>query len=137
MSDLVSSSQPFSIEIEYEITEPVRDFRVGFYLYTSREELLFISFDRDELKHHQRYSVRKPGYYLSRCHIPPNLLNGGSFVIGISASVPNTCRFFWDPHAVSLTVDVTGGVATQWKETRGGYYRPALEWEIECQRSLP
>ena len=95
-------------------------------------EILFLSFDRDSLANHQRYSVRERGYYISRCVIPGNLLNTGTYVIGVSASIPNVAHLFFDPYAIQITVDVTGAVATQWAESRGGFLRPALDWNIEC-----
>ena len=68
---------------------------------------------------------------MSRCHIPANVLNKGSFMVGISASVSKVQRFFFEQNSVNFTVDETGGVATQWTEDRGGFFRPALEWEIK------
>jgi len=131
VTDVVRSSQAFSIEIEYQVREPVPDLRVGIYLYSSLGELLFMSFDRDDVAHHKRYAIRTPGYYVSRCHVPANLLNRGIFVVGISASVSKVCRYFWDQYCVNFTVDETGGVATQWTEDRGGFFRPAFDWDIE------
>jgi homopolymeric O-antigen transport system ATP-binding protein len=133
VTDLVSSAQPLLIEIEYQLTERVRDLRVGIKLYTHQGELLFISFDTDDLVRHQRHHNRNAGHYVSRCRIPANLLNNGTFVAGISASVPNAYHFFMDYSAVRFTMDTTGGVATQWAETRSGFFRPALEWEINCR----
>ncbi len=134
VTDVVRSSQAFSIEIEYQVRESVPDLRVGIFLYTSGE-LLFQSFDRDDLARHERYIIRAPGYYVSRCHIPANLLNKGVFVVGISASASNIYRYFWDQYCVSFTVDETGGVATQWVEDRGGFFRPAPDWDIELLQS--
>jgi lipopolysaccharide transport system ATP-binding protein len=131
VSDVVRSSQAFSIEIKYQVRESVPDLRVGISLYTSLGELLFQSFDRDDLARHKRYAIRTPGYYVSRCLIPANVLNKGTFMVGISASVSQVQRFFWDQNSVNFTVDETGGVATQWVEDRGGFFRPALDWDIE------
>jgi len=131
VTDLVRSSQPFSIEIKYQIMEPIRDLRVGIFLYSSLGELLFISFDRDDPLRHEHYAVRVPGHYVSCCHIPANLLNRGIFVVGVSASVSHIHRYFWDRYSVKFTVDDTGGVASQWVGDRGGFFRPALQWDIE------
>jgi lipopolysaccharide transport system ATP-binding protein len=135
VSDVVRSSQAFSIEIEYQVRESVRDLRVGIFLYTSLGELLFQSFDRDDLARHERFIIRAPGYYVSRCHIPANLLNKGVFVVGISASASKIYKYFWDQYCVNFTVDESGGVATQWVEDRGGFFRPAPDWDIELLQS--
>jgi lipopolysaccharide transport system ATP-binding protein len=132
VTDLVRSSQPFSIEIEYQVTEPMRDLQVQVKLHSALGELLFTSSDRDDLARYERYLIRAPGRYVSRCHIPANLLNRGVFVVGISAAVPNVDRYFWDQYSVKFTVDGTGGVASQWAGDRGGFFRPALQWDLEC-----
>ncbi len=130
-TNVVPSSQPFFIEVEYQITEAVRDLRVLIKLYSIQRELLFMSSDRDDIARHKWYSVREPGHYISRCHIPGNFLNTGSFVVEVSVTVPNVYRFFWDPSAIQLTVDERGAVGTQWGERRSGYFRPALQWDID------
>ncbi len=130
VSDKIPSYQPFSIEVEYQVAEPVRDLRVGVKLYTQDGQLLFMSFDTDDITRHERFQTREPGHYVSRCHIPPNLLNAGVIVVGVSASVSNAFQFFLDPASIKVSVDVTGGVATQWQDDRGGFFRPALEWDI-------
>jgi len=131
VTDLVNASQPFSIEIEYDLLQPISNLAVLVKLYSDLEELLFISYDVDDSVRFKQYSIRPAGHYISRCHIPANLLNRGSFLLGISASVPNVCRYFWEQHCVRFTVEETGGVGTQWAGDRGGFFRPALRWDIE------
>jgi lipopolysaccharide transport system ATP-binding protein len=131
VTGMVRSSQPFSIEIEYQLLEPVRDLAVKIKLYSTLGELLFISWDIDELTRYKAYHLRTPGYYVSRCHIPANLLNRGSFVVGISVTIPNICRFFSDEYSARFAVDELGGVGAQWAVDRGGFFRPALEWDVE------
>jgi lipopolysaccharide transport system ATP-binding protein len=130
-TDLVNASQPFSIEVEYDILQPIRNLVVLIKLYSNLEELLFMSSDVDDPARMGQYPTRPAGHYISRCHIPANLLNSGSFLIGISASVPNVCRYFWEQRSVRFTVDETGGVGTQWGGERGGFFRPALGWDID------
>ena len=136
VSDVVRSSQAFSIEITYQVREAVSDLRVGIFLYTFFGDLLFMSFDIDDRTRHKHHPVREPGHYVSRCHIPANVLNKGVFMVGVSASVAKVRRFFFDQNSVHFTVNETGGVATQWSEDRGGFFRPALEWDIERVPSL-
>ena len=131
VTDLVKASQTFSIEMEYDILQPIRNLAVVIKLYSNLEELLFISSDVDDPARMGQYPVRPAGHYISRCHIPANLLNSGYFFLGIGASVPNVCRYFWEQHSVRFTVDETGGVGTQWAGERGGFFRPALGWDID------
>jgi lipopolysaccharide transport system ATP-binding protein len=135
-TDLIRSSQPFYIELNYRLTEPVPDFRVVFKLYTSLGELLFQTSDTDDPARHKRYLTRDAGEYISRCHIPANLLNKGVFVVGLGASTPHVRVFYLDHHTVRFSIDETGGVGSNWIEERGGFFRPALDWEIEEQSRI-
>jgi lipopolysaccharide transport system ATP-binding protein len=131
VTDLIRSSQPFYIELKYRLTEPVPDFRVVFKLYTALGEVLFQTSDTDDPARHKRYLTRDAGEYISRCHIPANLLNKGVFVVGLGASTPHVRVFYLDHHTVRFSIDETGGVGSNWIEDRGGFFRPALDWEIE------
>ena len=131
-TNLVSSSHSFSIEFEYELATAVRDFRIGFCVYSYLGEVLFVSFDRDKLSDYERHSFRPPGRYVSRCHIPANLLNVGSFGIGFRASVPKLPDFYQELPSIELKVNGINAVGAQWPEPRSGLVRPALEWDIEC-----
>jgi lipopolysaccharide transport system ATP-binding protein len=135
-TDLIRSSQPFYIELNYRLTEPVPDFRVVFKLYTSLGELLFQTSDTDDPARHKRYLTRDAGEYISRCHIPANLFNKGVFVVGLGASTPHVRVFYLDHHTVRFSIDETGGVGSNWIEERGGFFRPALDWEIEEQSRI-
>jgi lipopolysaccharide transport system ATP-binding protein len=131
VTDLIRSSEPFYIELKYRLTAAVHDFRVQFKLYTALGEVLFMTSDTDDPARHKRYLTRHAGEYISRCHIPANLLNKGVFVVGFSATIPNVRAFYLDHHIVRFSVDETGGVGSNWIEDRGGFFRPALDWEIE------
>jgi lipopolysaccharide transport system ATP-binding protein len=130
-TDLVRSSQPFFVEMNYEVMGPIADLRIQFKFYTALGEPLFLTSDTDDSGRHELYPSRGPGYYVSRCHIPANLLNQGLFVVGVSAAIPKQKVFFFDKSCVSFTVDVTGGVGSNWIEQREGFFRPALHWDIE------
>ena len=131
IADLVSSTESFTIESEYEVVRPIRDLRVSIRLYTSRGELLFSSFDTDDLDNYETHSVRKEGIYTSACEIPADLLNAGHFVVGTSAGIYNVTKFFDHSHALSFAVDTSGGVGSQWPEATDGPFRPGLRWKVE------
>ena len=86
--------------------------------------------DRDDPINFDRYLVRQPGRYLSRCRIPGHLLNKGVLVVGISASVPHVQQFFSDATVLRFSVDDAGSPGSQWAGDRGGFFRPALTWDI-------
>ena len=130
IADQVSAKDGFSIEFEYSLDEDITGLRVGIYLYTSQGEPVFTSFDTDDPKRYERLSERRQGRFVSTCKIPAGLLNGGTFVVGVNASIFQIRSFFTDEHAVTFTVDPLGAPGTQWTETRRGPIRPALDWEI-------
>lgn len=126
----IQSIRPFIVEFEYELAEDMTGLRTGIYLSTSRGEPVFTSFDTDHPGDYEQHAIRKAGRYLSRCHIPANLLNEGRFVLGVNASSFRIRSYFTDEHALTFSVDGTGAPGSHWAEQRRGPLRPALIWEI-------
>ena len=131
VSDSVRSVDPIQIEIDYELTEDVTGLRVGFYLFTTRGEPIFTSFDIDSEELFKEFTSRPKGVYTSRCTIPSNTLNEGRFLLGVNASSYGIRRYFQDDQALSFSVDASGAPGTHWPEARPGPVRPVLGWEIE------
>jgi lipopolysaccharide transport system ATP-binding protein len=129
--DMVRSTEPFSIEIEYELKEPIQGLRVGLYLMSMRGEHVFTSFDTDDPPMYEAYGVRPAGYYRSRCMLPVDLLNEGRYALGLNASSFRVRRYFQDERALTFTVDAIGAPGKHWPETRLGFLRPRLDWVIE------
>jgi lipopolysaccharide transport system ATP-binding protein len=130
--DTVRSTEPVTINVEYQLKAPITGLRVGLYLMTIRGEYVFTSFDTDHPEMYERYSVRPEGHFTSSCTLPPNFLNEGRYVLGINASSFRVKRYFQDEQALTFTVDVSGAPGMQWPENRLGPVRPALEWSIEA-----
>ena len=128
--DRVSSIQPFTIELEYELEQAITGLRVGLYLYTSRGEPVFTTFDTDDPARYENLTDREAGRYISRCRIPANFLNGGTFVLGVNASSFQIRSYFTDEHALTFSVDPAGAPGSHWPEPRRGPVRPALEWDV-------
>ncbi|MDF1519185.1 MAG: ABC transporter ATP-binding protein [Brevefilum sp.] len=129
--DTVNAAEGFSVEFEYQLTEAISGLRVGLYMMTTRGEYVFTTFDTDDPELYQEYSLRPAGYYMSKCHIPPNLMNEGRFILGLNASVYRIRRYFQEDKALTFTVDATGAPGTHWPEQRLGPVRPQFDWYIE------
>ena len=129
--DTVNATDGFDITLEYHLTSAVNNLRVGLYMMTTRGEFVFTTFDTDDPAMYQKYSTRREGRYISRCHIPPNLLNEGRFVLGVNASSYRIQRFFQDDKALTFTVNAAGAPGSHWPEKRLGPIRPQLDWKIE------
>ena len=128
--DTVNAPEGFSLELVYQVTQDISGLRVGIYMMTTRGEFVFTSFDTDDPQLFEKYRVRTPGRYISRCVIPPDLMNEGRYVLGVNASVYRIQRYFQDDKALTFTVDATGAPGMQWPEPRLGPVRPKLAWKI-------
>lgn len=129
--DMVRSTEPISIEIEYKLDESIQGLRVGLYLMSMRGEHVFTSFDTDDPAKYGQYGVRPAGHYRSQCTIPADYLNEGRYALGLNASSFRVKRYFQDERALTFTVDGIGAPGKQWPETRLGLTRPSLDWTIE------
>jgi lipopolysaccharide transport system ATP-binding protein len=129
--DTVRSTEPVTIEWEYQLDAPLTGLRVGMYLSTMRGEYVFTAFDVDDASQFEQFGARKAGHYFSRCSLPADFLNEGRYSLGVNASAFGVRRYFMDESALSFNVDVSGGPGTQWPELRQGPVRPRLDWKIE------
>lgn len=131
IQDTLRSVEPFYVELEYLLKNPINGLRVGYYLLTSQGEPVFTSFDTDQEHLFEKFAIRPAGHYISKCKIPGDLLNEGRYLLGINASSYRVKRYFQDSHAMSFSVDGTGAPGKQWLELRLGPLRPRLGWEIK------
>ncbi len=129
--DTVRSTEPVTVEWEYQLDAPVTGLRVGMYLSSMRGEYIFTSFDTDDAAQFEQFGARKAGRYISRCHIPADFFNEGRYSLGVNASSFGVRRYFMDENALSFNVDISGAPGTQWPEVRQGPVRPRLDWKIE------
>jgi lipopolysaccharide transport system ATP-binding protein len=129
--DSIRSTEPFYVEMEYCLDVPVTGLRIGFYLNTARAESVFTSFDTDDPGMFEKYTNRPAGRYISRCTIPPDMLNSGRYLLGVNASSYQIRRYFQDEDALGFNVDATGAPGMHWSEPRNGVVRPRLQWSIE------
>jgi lipopolysaccharide transport system ATP-binding protein len=130
--DTVRSTEPITLEVEYELQQPIQGLRVGLYLMSMRGEHIFTSFDTDDPELFDRFSIRAAGRYASRCTIPADTFNEGRYALGINASVFKVKRHFQDEMALTFNVDGVGAPGKQWPEVRMGLVRPRLAWEISA-----
>lgn len=129
--DTLRSTEPVTIEIEYELDAPITGLRVGMYLLSMRGEYILTSFDTDDPEQFDRESIRKAGHYVSRCTLPADMLNEGRFMIAVNASTFRVKRYFQDEQALTFNIDAAGAPGMHWPEPRLGPIRPRLTWNIE------
>jgi lipopolysaccharide transport system ATP-binding protein len=129
--ETVRSTEPFHIELEYDLSAPLTGLRVGFYLNTARGEAVLTSFDTDDHRQYEKHSSRPAGHFVSSCSIPADYLNSGRYILGVNASSYRVRRYFMDEQALAFNVDPAGAPGMQWIESRPGVVRPRLEWQIK------
>jgi len=129
--DTVRSTEPLTVEWEYQIDAPITGLRLGLYLNTMRGEYVFTTFDTDDARQYEQFGARQVGRYVSRCELPADFFNEGRYYFGINASSFGVKRYFMDENALSFNVDISGAPGTQWPEMRQGPLRPRLDWIIE------
>jgi lipopolysaccharide transport system ATP-binding protein len=129
--DTIRSTEPVTLEFEYQLSSEVTGLRIGIYLSTMRGEYVLTSFDTDEPQMFEKFSVRKTGRYVSRAVLPADIFNEGRYSVGVNASSFGVRRYFMDENALAFNVDISGAPGTQWPEMRVGPIRPRLEWKIE------
>ncbi len=129
--DTVRSTEPVTLEFEYQLSSEVTGLRVGVYVSTMRGEYVLTSFDTDEPQLFEKFDTRKAGRYFSRATLPADIFNEGRYSVGVNASSFGVRRYFMDENALAFNVDISGAPGTQWPEPRVGPIRPRLDWKIE------
>lgn len=129
----VQINEPFFIEMEYDLFE--NDMRVypNIHIKDSYGQYVFVTAD-SELDN-KSIKKSKKRRYLSRCKIPANLLNAGTFYFGIALTSINPLRIhFWEQDLLFVTIDdPIIGIPTRLEGYSGpvpGPVRPLLEWEL-------
>lgn len=123
VSSIVESTKSFSVEIEYEVTKPLWNLRVGFILRTSTGAYILDSHDADDPEFR---SARTPGYYTAVCIVPGNFLGPATYLISLNAIIDNVVHFARVENALVLEVVNTSASTTI--SPRGGIIQPQFKW---------
>jgi lipopolysaccharide transport system ATP-binding protein len=126
----IDMTEPFSVEITYELAREIVELRVGFLLLASDGTVVFRSVDRDGLSDGPDWAERGPGRYVSTCEIPGNLLNEGRYSLTILADVPSVKSLLHLEDTISIEVVKTGGVSARDVARWPGVILPALDWRV-------
>jgi lipopolysaccharide transport system ATP-binding protein len=122
----VDVRKPFFFEMRYRVNQVIPYARAGFDVRTADGMLLFESYDIDAEDNTER---REVGEYAFRCEVPGNLLNPGTYSVGINIGMPHIKNLVRREGVLSLTIEDTGAVGQTMNLTRAGVIRPKLRWE--------
>ena len=125
----VDIHKPFTIEVEYQITERLAQFRLGMKVVTPDGTIAFSS--SDSMDAHYDEGQRAPGRYLTRCVIPANLLNESFYNLTVSADIPTKDILFLEDSAIGFSAEQTGGFSARFPEKWPGVVCPHLKWQTQ------
>jgi len=119
------ADEPIKVEVEYELTKPVRGMRIVIQLLTQHGEVVFTSSD-----HNIRGPEEQIGRFISTCEVPPGLLNSTVYIIKAGAGIPGVKVLI--PHKEILRFSVEGNTnrGSYFPESWPGVVCPRLKWTI-------
>jgi len=112
------------VEMDYRLTAPFPNLRVGFHIENERSQVIFRTGDADWLP--DLSTGRPAGVYRSVCFIPARLLNAGRYFLSIRIDVPLIRWVCKQDTVVSFEVgqaNIAGGYYTE------AQIRPHLQWQ--------
>jgi lipopolysaccharide transport system ATP-binding protein len=113
----------FTVEIHYEVREPVRNALVEFYIFSADGVHLLTSGDHDTAP--ERFEKRMPGLYTASVQVPGNLLNLGTYLLSINSGTHH--ETFDSEEAISFRIAESHRVST--RSNRRGLLVPMLPWK--------
>ena len=69
--DTIRSTEPLTVEWEYQLNAPITGLRVGMYLSTMRGEYVFTAFDTDDAQQYEQFGTRKRDVISAAVKSPP------------------------------------------------------------------
>jgi hypothetical protein len=119
--------QPFTIEVNYRITEPLSNCRVGILFSTEYGTFVLDTNDND---FDHSLDLRQPGDYVARCEIPRNLLNIGNYYLSINAGIPYVKNLAWIENVMLLRLEDSANDKGRSVDKRNGFINPdRFRWE--------
>jgi lipopolysaccharide transport system ATP-binding protein len=129
----IEINKPFFIEMEYEVFKENMRLTPNLHFRNDNGQYIFSTTDAgmdiDAIK------KTKKGRYISRCEIPGNFLNSGTYYIGVALTkiLPQHVHFD-EKDLIFITInDPISGVPTRSAGYAGpipGLLRPLLKWEL-------
>ncbi len=126
-------NEPIILEMEYRILKEGARVNPNLHFYTADGTYAFATSDVTIDRHAE--SKQSPGLYKSKCVIPPNLLNTGTYYVSFALSTMTTSTVhFYEKDLLSFTVvesiydSITRG---EYVGAVPGIVRPLLQWECE------
>ena len=127
-ANTLATEAGFFIEVAYDIRDDLPPMRIVIEVTTLDGTTVFLT--RDNYQNRWGTEVRRPGRYTSRCHIPGELLNAGSYTLTVSAEIPFVTFLFREEDVLRLVIERTGGVGGEYAESWPGIICPPLQLDV-------
>lgn len=121
-------AKSYTIEMEYELLQPIFNFAIGFSLYSSTGELYFYTYDADSTGFER---TREPGRYITRCELPGWLLAAGEYTISIHATIVRMRWLCQLEHILSFDLNETERFDPAQEVQRPGLLAPRFPWKTQ------
>ncbi len=123
------------IQVEYDITVPLRRLVLVLELIDSTGTYILSSTDKDQ-NPSTMGDIRKPGRYITHCHIPNTFLRPGRYYINLKASIPMV-RILADlPCVLSFDILDVNSLPSKIGQGRKGVISPVLSWETKKTKDI-
>lgn len=129
IDSILTTTDDLKIEVDYDITDEVKDLRVALSVFTSDGTNVFSTSD---FGFQEAGRIRKPGRYVSTCYIPGSLLNTGRYYAKIDFDVPKI-RSYISGLSISFTISelIYNQLGITNASKPGGVIHPFLNWEVK------
>ncbi|MDH3222088.1 MAG: ABC transporter ATP-binding protein [Gemmatimonadota bacterium] len=131
LQPVVNFKDPFQVELEYEVREPMRGVSMAFQILDSQGVVIWTSEDTDT-PHVRDRMIMEPGTYVSTCHVPAGVLRPGRYFVNTGAHIPGV-RIITG-HQQVLAFDISS-VGFDMPGGRQGVLAPKLDWDFRAVRS--
>ena len=123
----------FCVEVNAEVLRKLPDFHLYIRVASQDGTVVFGSGDWDGGPERAFANPTDPGPYRARCHVPPHLLNTGSYSVSVNGQIPQKDLLFSEEGLLDLEIDGQGGAGGVASLLRPGIVRPLLRWEVDSQ----
>ncbi len=124
----VPISEPFFVEIDYQVKQAVRDSTVWVILVNEMGTPVFTSLDTDSTDLGGK--VREAGLYRSICEIPGFLLKPGRYIASVGAGIDRVKVLCSHEDILQFEVSETAGFTHLPGNRRNGVVLPRLNWRV-------
>jgi hypothetical protein len=119
------ADEPIKVEVEYELTRPLRGMRINIQLVTQHGEVAFASSDQNF-----RGPEEQVGRFVSTCEIPGVLLNRTVYIVRVAAGIPGVKVLIPRREVLSFSVVGNPSRGSYFPEYWEGVVCPRLKWTI-------